>query len=559
VQPKLSSIKFSVEDRKSQIELLSNTEFDLLVIGGGITGAGIALDAAQRGLKVALLEKKDYAWGTSSRSTKLIHGGLRYLKQMEFKLVQEVGTERAIVHRNARHIVVPEKMLLPITEGGSLSKNMSAWALWVYDWLAGVDKSERKKMLNAADTAMAEPLLRKEGLKAGGLYFEYRTDDARLTAEILKTAVEFGAICLNYAEINGFEYDSGNLIKKAKVKDNLQGSAFSVNAKIFVNAAGPWVDNLRAFDTDGVKGKRLHLSKGVHLVIPFEKLALKQSVYFDVKADKRMIFAIPRDSITYLGTTDTNFSGDINNPEASAQDAAYVIAAVNEMFPSADLKVEDVISSWAGLRPLIHQDGKSVSELSRKDEIFLSKSGLISIAGGKLTGYRKMAEKVVNLVSKKLGRKVACGTKNLKLSGADFETNEALDRFFNLRCGQAKQISASHQEIKSLLNRYGANIDLIIANAFELYQQESDPSKRLLLAELYYCIEYEQVASLCDFLIRRSGRLYFNRPELENQYHFIAEAMAKKLNWTSTETAENMLEFETEYKRVLAFKNSETV
>jgi len=559
VQPKLSSIKFSVEDRKSQIELLSNTEFDLLVIGGGITGAGIALDAAQRGLKVALLEKKDYAWGTSSRSTKLIHGGLRYLKQMEFKLVQEVGTERAIVHRNARHIVVPEKMLLPITEGGSLSKNMSAWALWVYDWLAGVDKSERKKMLNAADTAMAEPLLRKEGLKAGGLYFEYRTDDARLTAEILKTAVEFGAICLNYAEITGFEYDSGNLIKKAKVKDNLQGSAFSVNAKIFVNAAGPWVDNLRAFDRDGVKGKRLHLSKGVHLVIPFEKLPLKQSVYFDVKADKRMIFAIPRDSITYLGTTDTNFSGDINNPEASAQDAAYIIAAVNEMFPSADLKVEDVISSWAGLRPLIHQDGKSVSELSRKDEIFLSKSGLISIAGGKLTGYRKMAEKVVNLVSKKLGRKVACGTKNLKLSGADFETNEALDRFFNLRCGQAKQISASHQEIKSLLNRYGANIDLILANAFELYQQESDPSKRLLLAELYYCIEYEQVASLCDFLIRRSGRLYFNRPELENQYHFIAEAMAKKLNWTSTETAENMLEFETEYKRVLAFKNSETV
>jgi len=559
VQPKLSSIKFSVEDRKSQIELLSNTEFDLLVIGGGITGAGIALDAAQRGLKVALLEKKDYAWGTSSRSTKLIHGGLRYLKQMEFKLVQEVGTERAIVHRNARHIVVPEKMLLPITEGGSLSKNMSAWALWVYDWLAAVDKSERKKMLNAADTAMAEPLLRKEGLKAGGLYFEYRTDDARLTAEILKTAVEFGAICLNYAEINGFEYDSGNLIKKAKVKDNLQGSAFSVNAKIFVNAAGPWVDNLRAFDTDGVKGKRLHLSKGVHLVIPFEKLPLKQSVYFDVKADKRMIFAIPRDSITYLGTTDTNYSGDIDNPEASAQDAAYIIAAVNEMFPSADLKVEDVISSWAGLRPLIHQDGKSVSELSRKDEIFLSKSGLISIAGGKLTGYRKMAEKVVNLVSKKLGRKVACGTKNLKLSGADFETNETLDRFFNLRCGQAKQISASQQEIKSLLNRYGANIDLILANAFELYQQESDPSKRLLLAELYYCIEYEQVASLCDFLIRRSGRLYFNRPELENQYHFIAEAMAKKLNWTSTETAENMLEFETEYKRVLAFKNSETV
>jgi glycerol-3-phosphate dehydrogenase len=559
VQPKLSSIKFSVEDRKSQIELLSNSEFDLLVIGGGITGAGIALDAAQRGLKVALLEKKDYAWGTSSRSTKLIHGGLRYLKQMEFKLVHEVGTERAIVHHNARHIVIPEKMLLPITEGGSLSKNLSAWALWVYDWLAGVDKNERKKMLPAADTATAEPLLRKEGLKAGGLYFEYRTDDARLTAEILKTAVEFGAICLNYAEIKGFEYDDNNFIKRARVTDNLNSLDFSVNAKVFVNAAGPWVDKLRAFDTDGVKGKRLQLSKGVHLVIPFKKLPLKQSVYFDVKADKRMIFAIPRDSITYLGTTDTNYGGNIDEPEATAQDAAYILSAVNDMFPTVDLKIEDVISSWAGLRPLIHQDGKSVSELSRKDEIFLSKSGLISIAGGKLTGYRKMAEKVVNLVTKKLGRKVACGTKNLKLSGADFENNEDLERFFNLRCGQAKQVSTNHQELKSLLNRYGANIDLIIANAYELYQQEPDPTKRLLLAELYYCIDYEQVARLCDFLIRRSGRLYFNRPELENQYHFIAEAMAKKLNWSSAEITENILEFETEYKRVLAFKNSDIV
>jgi glycerol-3-phosphate dehydrogenase len=213
MNPKLSVTKFSVSDRKEHIEKLSNSEFDLLVIGGGITGAGIALDAAQRGLKVALLEKKDYAWGTSSRSTKLIHGGLRYLKQLEFKLVHEVGTERAIVHRNARHIVIPEKMLLPIVEGGSLSKNMSAWALWVYDWLAAVDRAERKKMLNAADTLIAEPLLRKDALKAGGLYFEYRTDDARLTTETLKTAVEFGAICLNYAEVSAFEYGTDNFIQ----------------------------------------------------------------------------------------------------------------------------------------------------------------------------------------------------------------------------------------------------------------------------------------------------------------------------------------------------------
>jgi glycerol-3-phosphate dehydrogenase len=556
MNPRRSTVKFSHSQRSSDIEKITAEAFDLLVIGGGITGVGIALDAAQRGLKVVLLEKKDYAWGTSSRSTKLIHGGLRYLKQMEFKLVHEVGTERAIVHRNARHIVIPEKMLLPIVEGGSLSKNMSAWALWVYDWLAGVERSEQKKMLSAADTALAEPLLRKDGLKAGGLYFEYRTDDARLTTEIVKTAIEFGAISLNYAEICGFEYNSENQIRKAIVKDNLHEKEFKVSAKVIVNAAGPWVDTLRAFDTEGVKGKRLQLSKGVHLVIPYEKLPLKQSVYFDVKSDKRMIFAIPRANVTYLGTTDTNYSGSTDHPEPTAEDVNYIISAVNEMFPTILLKTEDIISSWSGLRPLIHQDGKSVSELSRKDEIFLAKSGLISIAGGKLTGYRKMAEKVVNLVCKKLGRKLACGTKNLKLSGADFESNEALDKFYNLRCGQAKQISASQQEIKSLLNRYGANIDLIIANAFDLYQHEADPAKRLLLAELYYCIDYEQVARLCDFLIRRSGRLYFDRPALDDQYLFVADAMAKKLNWNSDETKENILEFEIEYKRVLAFKNA---
>jgi len=556
MNPRHSTTKFSVNERTTDILKLSDSEFDLLVIGGGITGAGIALDAAQRGLKVALLEKKDYAWGTSSRSTKLIHGGLRYLKQLEFKLVHEVGTERAIVHRNARHIVIPEKMLLPIVEGGSLSKSMSAWALWVYDWLAGVKRNERKKMLNAADTALAEPLLRKEGLKAGGIYFEYRTDDARLTTEIIKTAVEFGAVCLNYAEISGFEYDAENQIKGANVRNILNDAQFKVSAKVIVNAAGPWVDTLRAFDTEGVKGKRLQLSKGVHLVIARDKLPLKQSVYFDVKADKRMIFAIPRANVTYLGTTDTNYSGSTDHPEATAEDVNYILAAVNAMFPAVSLKTEDVISSWSGLRPLIHQEGKSVSELSRKDEIFVAKSCLISIAGGKLTGYRKMAEKVVNLVCKKLAKKLSCGTKNLKLSGADFESKEALEKFLDLRCGHAKQISASQQDIKSLLNRYGANIDLIIANAFELYQSEPDPVRRLLLAELYYCIEYEQVVRLCDFLIRRSGRLYFDRPSLESQYHFVADAMAKKLNWSSEEMKENILEFETEYNRVLAFRNA---
>ena len=192
-----SSNRFSVLDRPDLVKSLKEKTFDLLVIGGGITGAGIALDASSRGLNVALLEKKDYAWGTSSRSTKLIHGGLRYLKQMEFGLVKEVGMERAIVHKNARHLVIPEKMLLPIVKNGSLSRNMSSLALWVYDFLAGVKPQERRRMLNAEKTSLIEPLLRKDNLIGGAVYFEYRSDDARLTIENIKTAVNYGAICLN--------------------------------------------------------------------------------------------------------------------------------------------------------------------------------------------------------------------------------------------------------------------------------------------------------------------------------------------------------------------------
>jgi glycerol-3-phosphate dehydrogenase len=554
MNPKLTSKRFSCFERPSNILQLKTDEFDLLVIGGGITGAGIALDAAARGLKVALVEKKDFAWGTSSRSTKLIHGGLRYLKQLEFKLVHEVGTERATVHRNARHIVIPERMLLPIVDGGSLSKNMSAWALWIYDWLAGVDKNERKKMLSKSDAAKAEPLLRTDGLKAGGLYYEYRTDDARLTIEVMKTAVEYGAVCINYAEVSAFDYDSNGKLEAAEIKDNVSNETFKIKAKTIVNAAGPWVDTLRQLDSDGVKGKRLHLSKGVHIVVPRERLPLQQSVYFDVKGDKRMIFAIPRGKVTYLGTTDTNYGKTIDTPEPTAEDVNYILDAVNYMFPTSALKPEEVQSSWSGLRPLIHQDGKSVSELSRKDEIFIATSGLISIAGGKLTGYRKMAEKVVGKVCKMLNKNAACSTKNLRLSGGDFDSNADFDKFINLRCGHVKQISLNQEQLKEMAYRYGANIDLIIEKAYELHSTEQDPLRRILKAELWYAVEFEQVLSLCDFLIRRSGRLYFDRPALKDTYLFVAAELGKMLNWTEQVLADNIAEFEEEYQRVLSFR-----
>ncbi len=551
---------FSALERTNRLQEMTQETYDLLVVGGGITGAGIALDAATRGLKVALVEKHDFAWGTSSRSTKLIHGGLRYLKQLEIQLVREVGTERAIVHQNARHIVIPERMLLPIVEKGSLGKFTSSIGLWVYDFLAGVEDDEKRIMLNKAQTAKAEPLLRNNILKGGGLYYEYRTDDARLTIENMKSAVQHGANCINYAEVVEFTYDNG-YVSGAIIQDNIGKSKHKIKAKSIINAAGPWVDSLRGIDTDGVKGKRLQLTKGIHVVVPHEKLPIKQAVYFDVEEDGRMVFAIPRGRITYVGTTDTVYNENINRPVATQKDVDYVLKAANYMFPSVNLETEDVISTWAGLRPLIYEEGKSASELSRKDEIFYSKSGLISIAGGKLTGYRKMAERVVNVAVKQLKEKHTdydnikdCVTKNLKVSGGDFESQEAVEQFLVRRIGEAKQIGATTQQVKDLVYRYGTNTDVIIEKAFEYYTDFQDPTERILAAEIWYGVHYEMVNNLNDFLIRRTGKLYFERDTLDKWYPFFANELAKLFNHSESDMWRDMGAFKKEYDEVLSFQ-----
>jgi glycerol-3-phosphate dehydrogenase len=494
--------------RAAALAALGQEEYDLLVIGGGITGAGIALDAAARGLKVALVEMQDYAAGTSSRSTKLIHGGLRYLKQFEFRLVAEVGRERAILHRNAQHVVLPEQLLLPVIQGGTFGYWGVAFGLWLYDRLAGVKAHERRQMLNLARTRTQEPLLGTPGLKAAGLYSEYRTDDARLTIAVIKSAVAQGAMCLNHLEVVDFGYHEGQA-RSAVLQDRLDGSRHAVRARWIVNAAGPWVDGLRKLDKS-LEGKRLHHTKGVHLVVPFARLPIKQSVYFDIP-DGRMMFAIPRQPWTYLGTTDTNYQGDLGHPRVTQADVDYLLGATNAMFPAAALTVADIKSSWAGIRPLIHEEGKSPSQLSRKDELFISRSGLISIAGGKLTGFRKMAERVVDLVvakAKEAGRlsgAVPCTTDQIMLSGGDFPKDSDLAAIAD---GWAKTYQVDPRETRWLMGLYGSDAPRILA---AMDRKLPDARLALVLAALDYSIAEEGVASLDDFFTRRTALLYFGR------------------------------------------------
>ncbi|MCW3125749.1 MAG: Glycerol-3-phosphate dehydrogenase [Bacteroidetes bacterium] len=548
-------MQFSLTSREELIDSLSTRHFDILVIGGGITGCGIALDAALRGMKVALVEKSDFASGTSSRSTKLIHGGLRYLKQLELKLVHDVGSERAIVYRNARHIVIPEKMLLPIVKNGSLGKGTTSMALRVYDFLAGVKKEELRRMLSKEETLREEPLLNPEKVTAGGLYYEYRTDDSRLVIELAKSAVSNGAICANYAGVTAPLYDDHDLICGAKVLDHISGQTFDIKATKVVNAAGPFVDLVRKTD-QSLYGKRLQLTKGVHIVFPYEKLPLHNAAYFDVK-DGRMIFAIPRNGITYVGTTDTVYNQDIDTPTPTQQDAQYLLDAVNEMFPTVQLKISDIISSWAGLRPLIYEDGKSPSELSRKDEIIISPSGLISIAGGKLTGYRLMAEKIAELVSKELLSTVRfkkTSTKEYQLSGGDFASDDDLRNFAQKISTDANYSYLTDAVRERWVYRYGRNVEQILKNADELKDAYKDVDQLALAAEIKYGYDNEMVTNELDFTIRRTGMIYFDKIRLDKSLLFINSYFSQLLTRTEEQNKKALKELTEAVDEVTDFK-----
>lgn len=527
-------LRFSITDRKRYIKRASTKKFDLAIIGGGVTGAGIALDAASRGMSVCLVEKNDFASGTSNKSTKLVHGGLRYLKQMEISLVKESGTERAIVHKLAPHLVVPEKMLLPLIEGGQYGKLLTSIGLKVYDLLANVDDDDKRKMLSKGETLQLEPLLDKQTLLGGGYYAEYRTDDARLTIELMKKAAAYGAICLNYCEMSDFVYDHKEKITALRCRDLNTNSFFEIEARSFVSAAGPWVDKLRNKD-QSLSNKHLHLTKGVHLVFPQHKLPVHQSLYFDVP-DGRMIFAIPRGKITYVGTTDTNYSGDLDRVVATKADIKYLLDAVNHTFPTINLRESDIQSSWAGLRPLIHEEEKDPSALSRKDETFISSSGLISIAGGKLTGYRKMAQRVNETVIKQLKEKHTTQfdpprTEHISLTSYAFRNSKEVKEYEQKLHKELQRLKVEDATYKAwyLTATYGKQAE-IIKNKIN-YFLNPDVNDRLIRAELWYCIQYEMANSLADFFVRRSGRLYFDIHSIKKYRELVLEDFINTLDW----------------------------
>ncbi|MED3834306.1 glycerol-3-phosphate dehydrogenase/oxidase [Peribacillus frigoritolerans] len=542
-------MRFSNIYREETVETLRKEKFDVVVIGGGITGAGIALDATTRGMKVALVEMQDFAAGTSSRSTKLVHGGLRYLKQFEIKMVAEVGKEREIVYENGPHVTTPEWMLLPMHKGGTFGKFSTSIGLRVYDFLAGVKKSERRKMLSADETLKREPLVKKEGLKGGGYYVEYRTDDARLTIEVMKAAVDKGATPINYTKVDKLLYENGK-VNGVQVADLLSGDAYEIYADKVINAAGPWVDSIREKD-QSKQGKTLKLSKGVHVVIDQSKFPLKQALYFDTP-DGRMIFAIPRAGKAYVGTTDTFYDGDPAVPTVTSEDRAYLLKSIHYMFPEVNITDDDIESSWAGVRPLILEEGKDPSEISRKDEIWESDSGLITIAGGKLTGYRKMAKTTVDLLAGKLAQQSnktypASSTKGMPISGGDVGGSRNFSDYIKQHVQMGVDSGLAAKDAKEILAMYGSNAPVL----FGIAKNEGDGGEnsglpKKLFVQLKYAVDHEMAATPVDFFFRRTGTLLFDIDLVQTHKHAVIDYMAGNFGWTESTKMERTNQLEQE-------------
>ncbi|TCW34581.1 glycerol-3-phosphate dehydrogenase/oxidase [Laceyella sacchari] len=539
---------FSVKSRRHAQQELRGRQVDVLVIGGGITGAGIALDCQSRGLETVLVEMQDFAAGTSGRTTKLIHGGLRYLKQGEFKLVKEVGREREIVYENGPHITIPERVILPVMKGGNFGKYVATLGLTLYDQLAQVKKKERFRWLTKNDLVEQEPLLRAERLMGAGEYIEYRTDDARLTIEVIKKAVRFGAKAFNYMKVEEFLYEQKRIVG-VKVRDLLINKVFYWYARKVINATGPWIDKVRK--KEGLKHhKKVVLTKGVHLVVPHEKLPLRHPVYVP-HVDGRMIFVVPRQAKTYIGTTETVYHGDLAQPRVTRDDRDYLIHAVNEVFSPVRLRGEDIETCWAGVRSLIVEKGKPVSGISRKDELFISPSGLISVTGGKLTGYRKIAQRVTDIVAKEIQQETkrrfrSCFTQYICVSGGEVGGAERFATFVKSKVGIGRRLGLSEWEAETLVRRYGSNVDAV----FEWIKKQPKQDKWGLPAHLYaslmYGLEQEMVVSPVDFFTRRIGAMHFEIDLVKKWKKQVTALMGEWFDWDDKKLKAAMEQLEKE-------------
>jgi glycerol-3-phosphate dehydrogenase len=514
--------------RTQALERLAASEkdpFDLLVVGGGITGAGIALDAASRGLSVGLVERSDFASGTSSKSSKLVHGGLRYLEQREFGLMREAAQERDLLRRLAPQLVEPIPFVLPVADRWMRAKFGAG--LWAYDALASFKNLAVHRYLGVDETEKAVPPLPEGKVKGGFLFYDCKSDDVRLVMEVLMQAVRYGASVVNYVQVLAMEGSADGCL--AEVEDRVAGERFQIRARKIVVAAGVWgdkVDNLARVTNEA----RLRPSKGVHLVFDRQHLPMADAAAFIPDAEReRMLFVIPWLDSVIVGTTDTPFEGDIDRPTVEDEDRRYVLDAVNSVF-QLELTDGDIAGAWAGLRPLIAGKAGSTADLSRKHTIYRVAPSIIGITGGKLTTYRRMAKEAVDEVAEELGAPGRCKTHWIRLGCNDVSAVlSAVGR-------RGRRLGLEAAQVQNLVRCYGdRSLEVIDVAEKEGLAEPLTEGHQPLAAEAVYCAGSEMVVHLNDLLARRT-RLALVDPAAGSSGHG-PELLAGALGWSGDHLA----------------------
>ncbi len=536
----------SLGSRAQALERLRTEEFDLIIVGGGITGAGIALDASLRGLRVALLEKADFASGTSSRSSKLIHGGLRYLAQYQFRLTREALHERSILLRLAPGLVQPLRFLIPVY-GSRLEQVRIGLGLQLYDMLAGTRDLPGHASLDHEELRRSSPLLASDGLIGGFVYSDCRTDDARLVLEVLHAAAAAGAVVCNYARVERLELARGR-VRAVAVQDTLSGDSVEVRGRLVILAAGVWTDRLVRPGDDLVRP-----SKGVHLVVSQEAMAgatgptgADYALYLPTAPDGRMVFVIPWQGRVLIGTTDTPYRGDPDSPLADQSDVAYLIEAVRRAFPEIELDASAVLSVQAGLRPLVaSSETEDSSRLSREERVFETADGALAVVGGKYTTFRAMAEKVVN-------RAVHL----LVAEGALDRPRWSITRYYPLRPssdgspGAELTVSALDEaQVERLLALYGVAVASYIAGLAATappLRERLHPDAPHLVAEAVFSIRHEMASTIGDVLFRRTRLGLLTADQARAAAARVADLLQRELGWSEAERQAHLARFERE-------------
>lgn len=522
-------------------------EVDVVVIGGGITGAGIVRDAARRGLRVVLFEQNDIAYGTSSRSSKLIHGGLRYLESYEFSLVFESVSERRVILDLAPHLVNPLAFLFPVYKGARKSLRMISAGMWLYDGLALFRSPKRHKTLKPREVAEQEPMLKQEGLQGAPVYYDCSTDDARLTLETIIDAIQNGAVAVNWARVDALTKNEQGRVSGVVVKNVRDGSLREVKAHTVINATGPWTDDVLAMSGPRTS-KMLRPTKGIHIVVERDRLPVEHAVVLFHPTDQRVLFALPWGERTYVGTTDTDYDGVPGQEYATLEDVDYLISAANHYFPNNLIHRADVISTWAGLRPLIAPEADvgemAESQVSREHQIHIGEDGLITIAGGKLTTYRKMAKECVDTavqilkLTEALPEDIHSGqTFKFPLPGAvGWPADDDHDKVAE-QLAEACECDLSHTVRLHLVDTYGMRAFEVAKLCAEspVLLESIVPGRVEIMAQVDFAVREEMAASVSDVMIRRTQIFFRDLQQGLGSVDKVANRMAELIGWSEEE------------------------